>query len=130
MEEKLIKQLRNDIYKYTHILVNKYKSIDALLKTLEPNHALTEYIQFSEATTAYYIRKFPAATVINLKICKVQQEPILGLNKIEQAFVAAEQGFYQLYPDEAFHQKITKVFRSTDKAYEQLTACLKKVVNT
>jgi uncharacterized coiled-coil DUF342 family protein len=129
MEEKLIKQLRNDIYKYTHILINKYKAIDALLKTLGANEALTTYIQFSEATTAYYIRKFPAATIINLKVCKKQQDPILGLNKIEQAFLAAEQGFYQLYPDDEFHQKITKLFRSTDKSYEQLTACLNKVVS-
>jgi hypothetical protein len=130
MEEKLIKQLRNDIYKLTHQLINKYKSIDALLKTLEANDALTAYIQFSEATTAYYIRKFPAATVINLKVCKVQQEPILGLNKIEQTFQAAEQGFHQLYPDEAFHQKITKLFRSTDNAYKLLTVCLNKIANT
>ena len=101
-----------------------------MLKTLEANEALISYIQFSEATTAYYIRKFPAAMVINLKICKTQQEPILGLNKIEQAFLAAEQGFYQLYPDEAFHQKLTKLFRSTDKSYEQLTACLNKIPNT
>jgi hypothetical protein len=129
MEEKLIKQLRNDIYKYTHLLINKYKAIDALLKTLKPNEALTAYIQFSEATTAYYNRKFPAATVINLKACKLKQEPILGLNKIEQAFLAAEQGFYQLYPDETFHPTITKLFRSTDKMYEQLTACLTKVVS-
>jgi hypothetical protein len=129
MEEKLIKQLRHEVYRYTHILIHKYKTIDALLKTLEPNEALTMYIQFSEATTAYYIRKFPAATIINLKICKKQQEPILGLNKIEQAFLGAEQGFYQLYPDNEFHQKITKLFRSTDKTYEQLTACLNKVVS-
>jgi hypothetical protein len=130
MEEKLIKQLRNDVYKWTHILINKYKSIDALLKTLEANEALTAYIQFSEATTSYYFRKYPAASVINLKVCKKQQDPILGLNKIEQAFLAAEQGFYHLYPDEAFHQNITKLFRSTDKSYEQLTACLNKVANT
>ena len=127
MEEKLIKKLRNEVYKWTHILINKYKFIDALLKTLEPNEALTSYIQFSEATTAYYLRKFPAASVINLKMCKIQQDPILGLNKIEQAFLAAEQGFYELYPDADFHKKITKAFRSTDKAYEQLTAFLKKV---
>jgi hypothetical protein len=129
MEEKLIKQLRHEVYKCTHILIYKYKAIDALLKTLEANEALTTYIQFSEATTAYYIRKFPSATIINLKLCKKQQEPILGLNKIEQAFLGAEQGFYQLYPDETFHLKITKLFRSTDKTYEQLTACLTKVVS-
>jgi hypothetical protein len=128
MEEKLIKSLKQEVYKQTHILINKYKMLDSLLKTLEVNDELADFIRFSEATTAFYDRKFPGAAAINLKICKIQQDPILGLNKIEQVFNAAEQGFFHLYPDEAFHQKIKRLFKSTESAYEKLNACLAKVV--
>jgi hypothetical protein len=127
MEEKLIKQLKNEVYKQTLLLNNKYKELANLLKTVEPNYELSQYIHFLEATTAYYARTFPRAGAVNLQVCKAQQEPILGLNKIQQAFDAAEQGFYHLYPDEAFHQKIVKLFKSTDKMYERLNLCLDKV---
>ncbi|MEN9609871.1 MAG: hypothetical protein RLZZ628_685 [Bacteroidota bacterium] len=127
MEEKLIKSLKQEIYKQTHVLINKYKLLDGMLKTLDANDELADFIRFSTATTAFYDRKFPGAAAINLNVCKMQQEPILGLNKIEQAFDAAEQGFFHLYPDEAFHQKIKRLFKSTEAAYEKLNECLAKV---
>jgi hypothetical protein len=127
MEKKVIKSLQKRIHTQTHQLIAKYKELAAHLKSIESNDALTNYIRFLQDTIHYYERQYVDYLKLDLANCKAQQEPVLGLNKIEQAFDTAEQGFYELYPDKAFEQHIKKLFKKTVPIYEKLNAYLARI---
>lgn len=120
-------ELRSSILKNTTAILSKYKQISLKLKKLNTNAVLQEFLTFLDQTIAFYERQYTSTSDIDLDKCKRQNEPILGLNKVEQTFNALEQGFYMLYPTDNFGDKIQQIFKSTNIYFDRLQTFVKRI---
>ncbi len=120
-------ELKKNILKNTTVILNKYKQISLKLKKLNSNEILKEFLTFLDQTIAFYERKYAIVSNIDLNECKRQNEPILGLNKVEQTFNALEQGFYLLYPTDNFGDKIRQIFMNTNIYFDRLHTLMQRI---
>lgn len=120
-------ELKKNIVKNTTAILSKYKQISTKLKKLNVNAILQEFLTFLDGTITFYERKYAIFSNIDLRECKRQNEPILGLNKVEQTFNALEQGFYMLYPSDTFGDKIRQILMNTNTHFDRLHTLVQRI---
>jgi hypothetical protein len=124
MEKTLIQK---QIQKNTLALIGRYRKLEDLLSKLPANPDLTAFLTELRGTLDFYSKNYANVQSIDLQTAKRMNEPILGLNRIEQFFNASEQGFYQLYPDKKFETALKRAFKSTELYYQRLGEWLAKI---
>lgn len=120
-------ELKKGIYQHTFALIAKYKTIANLLKKLPHNPDLDSFLSHLKETLAIYKQKYGTYRQIDLQECKVQYEPVRGLNQIEQVFNRLEQGFYASYPNKEFGDNILQLFKDTTADYDKLNGLIAKI---
>jgi|JI91814CRNA_FD_contig_51_206265_length_832_multi_3_in_0_out_0_2 hypothetical protein len=120
-------ELKKNIIKNTNAILSKYKQISLKLKKLNVNVTLQEFLTFLDGTIAFYERKYASVLAVDLQACKRQNEPILGLNKVEQTFNALEQGFHSLYPTDNFGDKIRQILINTNTYFDRLHTLIQRI---
>lgn len=120
-------ELKKGIYKNTTAILDRYKKIAVKLQKLPSNAALQEFLVFLKGTIAFYDKKYASAIKVNLNESKQQQEPIQGLNKVEQAFGNLEQGFYMQYPNPSYGDDIRQLFMNTNIYFDRLNTLIRRI---
>jgi hypothetical protein len=120
-------ELKKGIYQHTFAIIAKYKTIASLLKKLPSNPDLDGFLSHLRGVLTVYKQKYGTYRQIDLQECKVQYEPVRGLNQIEQVFNSQEQGFYSSYPNKEFGDNILQLFKETASDYDKLNGLLAKI---
>jgi len=120
-------ELKRAIYQNTVAILSQYQKLASRLKTLPANPDLQQFLANLNGILDVYNKKYPTFATVNLRECKTQYEPVVGLNKVEQAFNSLEEGFYALYPNPAFANAVRQLLDGCSPYYDRLNATIAKI---
>jgi len=111
----------------TKAICGTYRQIIDLLETLRANQELDQFMQYAKSTLSYAEAHYSVPDKVDLVICKQRHDPARMLSEVNSRFKAQEQGFYALYPDPDFGQKIKALFEKTAEDISSLEDSLAQV---
>lgn len=106
-------------------ICSTYEIILKELETLPSNQVLEQFKTYLASVITYVRTNYKDAALINVAHCAERHEPVRLLNEPMSRFHAVEQGFFHLYQDPMFKERLTILFSQISADILHLEDCLK-----